>query len=230
MAGSYTARHDKAMRKVVKAALKGQQSNHHIIADVGKLPELQRLGVHSKRVPAFILPDGFIGTSSLEHQEEGDALNAKSRRDKMRPDIMTAVMTPIERHRYTQHPNMPPLCPNLPNGCARKVWIVEGGYCMDTRYVDKLHEKQEQHKELEASLRAYGYNVSVLPIILGFCGTIPNSVIEAMRALSNETTRANKLLLALHTHAITTLHATVTLRRRLEGCFKNRRSHKNRPN
>ena len=69
----------------------------------------------------------------------------------------------------------------------------------------------------------------MLPIILGFYGTIPNSTVEAVYTLGIESKRANKLLVALHTHAITTLHATVTLRRKLEGCFKNRRSHRNRP-
>ena len=94
--------------------------------------------------------------------------------------------------------------------------------------MDKLHEKQQQHQRLEASLRAYGDDVSVLPIILGFYGTIPNSAVEAVHTLGIERKRANKLLLAVHTYAITTLHATVTFRRKLEGFFKNRRSHRNR--
>ena len=51
----------------------------------------------------------------------------------------------------------------------------------------------------------------MLPIIIGFYGTIPNSAVEAVHTLGIERKRANKLLLALHTHAITTLHAMVTL-------------------
>ena len=147
----------------------------------------------------------------------------------MRSDIMTVEITPAEYQQQRLHSGMHQLSSIMPTGCARKVWIVEGGYCSDTRYVDKLHEKQQQHQRLEASLRAYGYDVSVLPIMLGFYGTIPNSAVEAVHTLGIERKRANKLLLALHTHAITTLHATVTLRRKLEGCFKNRRSHRNRP-
>ena len=64
MAGSYIARHDEAMRKVIKATLKGQQGSKYIIADVGRLPELQKLGVHSKRIPAFVLPSWLL----LRHQ------------------------------------------------------------------------------------------------------------------------------------------------------------------
>ena len=101
---------------------------------------------------------------------------------------------------------------------------------MDTRYVEKLHEKQQQHQGLEASLRAYGYDVSVLPIVLGFYGTISISAVKVAHTLGIERKGAIKLLLALHMHAITTLHAAVRLRRKLEVRFQNRGSHRNRLN
>ena len=69
------------------------------------------------------------------------------------------------------------------------------GYCSDTRYVDKLHEKQQQHQRLEASLIAYGYDVTVLPIILGSYGTIPISAVEAVHTLGIERKRANSCYL-----------------------------------
>lgn len=184
--------------------------------------------VHSKRVPAFVLPDDFVDTSTYEQQEDG-APDAQSRRDKMRPDIMTVEITPNDYQQYKLQPNMHQLSPNMPNGAARKVLIVEGRYSSDTRYIDKLHEKQQQHQRLQASLTAYGYNLTVLPITLGFYGTVSNSTVEAVRTLGIERGRVNKLLLAPHTHAITTLQATGTLRRKLEDCFKNRTSHSNRP-
>ena len=34
----------------------------------------------------------------------------------------------------------------IANGRARRVWIVEVGYCSDTRYLDKLQEKTRQHR------------------------------------------------------------------------------------
>ena len=199
MAGSYIARHDEAMRKVIKATLKGQQGNNYIIADVGRLPELQRLGVHSKRIPAFVLPDEFDDTSGSEQQAKGAASDAQSHRDKIRPDIMTVEMTPAEYQQQKLQSGMHQLSPIMPTGHARKVWIVEGFtqvYCSDVSYVDKLHEKQQQHQRLEASLRAYGYDVSRLPILLGFYGTIPFSAVEAVHTLGIERKRANKLLLA----------------------------------
>ena len=41
---------------------------------------------------------------------------------------------------------------------------MEGGYCSDTRYEEKLQEKGAQHKALEEALKDYGYNVITLPI------------------------------------------------------------------
>ena len=59
----------------------------------------------------------------------------------------------------------------MPNGNPRTVKIVEGGYCSDTRYEEKLQEKEAQHKALEEALKAYGYNVTTLPIIIGQSGS-----------------------------------------------------------
>lgn len=89
-----------------------------------------------------------------------------------------------------------------------------------------MRERHQQHHRLGASLKAYGYGVSVLPIILGFCGTTPNFAVEAVHTLGMEKGRADKLQLVLHVHASTILHTTVTLRGKLEGCFKNRRRHR----
>ena len=53
------------------------------------------------------------------------------------------------------------------DGNARRIKIVEGGYCSDTRYEEKLQEKGAQHKALEEALKDYGYNVTTLPTIIG---------------------------------------------------------------
>ena len=121
-----------------------------------------------------------------------------------------------------------PLPPILPNGSARKVWLVEGGYCADTKYEEKLAEKQQQHQRLQSMLQMYGYTVILLPIILGFSGTIYNSTVECMQKLGIDRNflsmpRSAKLLTALHRHAITSLHSTVKLRRLLERNPKNRK-------
>ena len=51
MSAMYIARHDKAMRKVIQEAVKGEHGNFYIIADVGKIEGLRDIGVHSKRIP-----------------------------------------------------------------------------------------------------------------------------------------------------------------------------------
>ena len=43
----------------------------------------------------------------------------------------------------------------MPSGKARKVTIVEGGYCIDVSYLEKVKEKGQQHSKLEAALRLY---------------------------------------------------------------------------
>ena len=46
------------------------------------------------------------------------------------------------------------------------VTIVEGGYCSDVSYLEKVKEKGQQHAKLEEALRLYGYNATSLTYIL----------------------------------------------------------------
>ena len=66
MSKQYIARHDKAMRTVIQAFTKGQCGSHYLIADVGKIEGLKDIGVHSKRVPAFVLPDRCLQARGLD--------------------------------------------------------------------------------------------------------------------------------------------------------------------
>ena len=43
----------------------------------------------------------------------------------------------------------------MPNGKARKVTIVEGGYCSNVSYLEKVKQKGQQHAKLEEALRLY---------------------------------------------------------------------------
>ena len=54
MKAMYIARHDKAMRKILKQVVQGQHGSFYIVANVGTLEGLQQLGVHSKRIPDFL--------------------------------------------------------------------------------------------------------------------------------------------------------------------------------
>ena len=111
----------------------------------------------------------------------------------------------------------------MPNGKPRKVWLAEAGYCSDTMYQDKLKEKELQHKHLQEALSAYGYEVIAMPIILGFYGTIFTTTVQSAQTLGVERVRVNRLMNALHAHAITSLHTIVKLRRKLERSPTSRR-------
>ena len=57
--------------------------------------------------------------------------------------------------------------------------------------------------------------VILLPVILGFTGTIYKTTVSALPALGVEKAQAKKLLYDLHAHAIQTHHTIIKLRRKL---------------
>jgi len=173
MSKQYIARHDKAMRTVIQAFTKGQCGSHYLIADVGKIEGLKDIGVHSKRVPASVLPDRCLQARGLDLTVERGATDTRS---KMRPDLTILEMTMAEQQQHLRHDDnsgsrLTPLTPVMPNGNPRSIKIVEGGYCPGTRYQEKLQEKEAQHEALEGALKDYGYNVTTLPIIVGQSGS-----------------------------------------------------------
>ncbi len=90
--------------------------------------------------------------------------------------MMIAEVTTAEQQQYVHHDDksgsrLTILTPMMPNGNPRSIKIVEGGYCPDTRYEEKLQEKGAQHKALEEALKDYGYKINTLPIIMGQSGS-----------------------------------------------------------
>ena len=106
MSKQYIARRDKAVRTVIQAFTKGQCGSHYLIADVGKVEGLTDVGVHSKRVPAVVLPDRCLQARGLDPMVERGFLQggAADARSKMRPDMMVVAMTAAEQQRYLQPP------------------------------------------------------------------------------------------------------------------------------
>ncbi len=193
MSKQYIARHDKAMRTVIEAFSKGQCGSHYLIADVGKIEGLKDMGVHSKRVPAFVLPDRCLQARGLDPTVERGFLQrgAADTWSKMRPDMMIAEMTTAEQQQYLRHDDdsgsrLTTLTPVMPNGDPRSIKIVEGGYCPDTRYEEKQQEKEAQHKALEEALKDYGYNVTTLPIDIGQSGSQYHTTFHALAKIGIE--------------------------------------------
>ena len=59
------------------------------------------------------------------------------------------------------------------------MWILEGGYCSDTRYESKYQQKVQQHQGITNLLTQYGYDVLSRPLLLDFAGTIYKSNVTA---------------------------------------------------
>ena len=68
-------------------------------ADVGKVEGLKDIGVHSKRVSAFVLPKICLQARGLDPMVERGFLQggAADSRSKLRPDMMIVKMTTAEQ-------------------------------------------------------------------------------------------------------------------------------------
>jgi hypothetical protein len=102
------------------------------------------------------------------------------------------------------------------NDRPREVWIVELGYSSDTRYMDKVTEKKQQHAELCKLLSVEGYDVKLLPVVLGSAGTLIKCLEQAAKKMDIPHARRKKLYSKLHLHSIHTIQNLVSQRRFLE--------------
>ena len=189
------------MRTVIQAFTKEQCGSHYLIADVGKIDGLKDIGVHSNRVPAFVLSDRCLQARGLDPTVERGFLQggAADTRSKMRPDMILVKMTAAEQQQYLRHDDnfasrLTPLTPKMPTENPRSIKIVEGGYCSDTSYEAKLQEKGAQHKALEEALKDYGYNVTTLPVIIGQFGSQYHTTSDALAKIGVEHGPASKVM------------------------------------
>ena len=225
MKKQHIARHDAMMRMLIKEFTKGSKGSHYLIADVGTVDTLKDLGVHSKRVPKFMLPDSHI-QHTTQNTEPCNINNHSTcrigeARKRMRPDMMIVELTDTEQHTYLPHDTdtgsrLPNLQPTMPSGKARKVTIVEGGYCSDVSYLEKVKEKGQQHAKLEEALRLYGYDVISLTYVCGCTGSQYHSSNDTIRMLGIEHSAAKKLRDNIHEHSIACADKLMKSRRMLE--------------
>ncbi len=208
-------RHDEAHRIIINAINKSRKGSFLIIADVGTAATLGNLSVHHKRIPKWVLPNNMLAL----HTTDPEGL-----RTKLRPDIMMVELQELEHSIYQRAAGSMPhnllpssvIDPRMGHGRQRKIWIVEGGYCADTRYAEKVAEKNEQHEKLVDMLKMYGYDVQLRPMPLGYAGTIYNCNVSMLQDLGLQRTVAKGVLKKLRTHAILCLHNIIKERRYLE--------------
>ena len=102
MKKQHIARHDGMimMRMLIKEFTKGTKGSHYLIADVGTADALKDIGVHSKRVPKYMLPDSHIQHTTLNIEPCRNHLTCRveDTRKKMRPDMMVVEMIDSEQH------------------------------------------------------------------------------------------------------------------------------------
>jgi hypothetical protein len=108
---------------------------------------------------------------------------------------------------------------NIPtqiNGRPRKIWLIELEYSSDTRYMDKVIERIEQHAKLCRFFAAEGYDVMLLPVVLGSAGTLFRCLDRATTEMDIPNARKKKLYSKLHLHSIHSLQSLVSQLRYLE--------------
>ena len=149
------------MKMLIKESTKGAKGSQYLIADVGTADTPKQIGVHSKRVPKFVLPDSHIQhtTQIMEPCRNHLTCRVGDARKKMRPDMMVVEMTDTEQHMYLPHDTdtgsrLPNLQPTMPSSKPRKIMIVEGGYCSDVSYLEKAKEKGQQQCQAGGSTEA----------------------------------------------------------------------------
>ena len=97
----------------------------------------------------------------------------------------------------------------------RKVWLVQGGYTSDTRHLEKIEEKRQQHKTLLKALEMQGFDVRLLILTTGVGGTIYKRTQDCLEDVGIGPVEMKKLLKDIHLHSVECLHNIVVQRRKL---------------
>lgn len=137
------------MQRTVLGALHPltRQGGCYTIMDACKAADLGKHGVSGKRLPSFILP-----------QEDSDGL------EKKRPDVIRILNLPA-------NPTAADIEAATRNKAEYPVQVVEVGFTQDTRFVEKMEEKQAQHVDLVRLLQQAGWTVSYHVSLVGVAGT-----------------------------------------------------------
>ena len=214
----YIARHDQALRMILQSIVKGDHGGYYIIADIGRADLTEHMGVSAKRIPAWLLPDSCLARANIDPAD----------RSRVRPDILLVEMTQSECANYKRgdhrHPELSTIMSHQTtsrtNGSAgpqrRKVWLIEGGYTSDTRHLEKLAEKKDQHCSLMNALEDRGLDARLMIFTFGVGGTVYKQSKEDMSQLGVDAAGITKTLKEIHLHSVTTAVAIITQRRILD--------------
>ena len=79
----YIARHDQALRSVLKSIAKGDHGGYYTIADIRGAELIEEMGVSAKRIPPWLLLHSCLERAHIDPAD----------RSRLRPDIMLVEMT-----------------------------------------------------------------------------------------------------------------------------------------
>ena len=160
MKALYIERHYAAGRRIAQEIRNGAHGNHVMIGDVGNAEKCQGLEYHGTRIPDWLLSDQDCDT-------------ADSSRSMMRPDLMVintthqTAATQDACKKRGQHGRRRGMLSTGHSEHPVKVMIVEIGYTSETRYAEKVQDKMTQHGKLQRALSRVGFEVNILPVVLG---------------------------------------------------------------
>jgi hypothetical protein len=192
--GMHIGRHNKAGRMIQSCLRRHSRAGGtYTVLDVCSQDQLGEQAAAATRIPAWLLP-GVDETT----------------RAKLRPDILRVTGLPA-------HPTEAQIRQARARQSRHRIQIVEVGYAMDTLWRQAYARKEEQHAALTQHLREAGWMVDPPHIvILGACGAVYHSGLQALLALGLGKRQAMDLLTELHHLAVQTAHDITCARRRLE--------------
>jgi hypothetical protein len=198
MQAHYISRHNGAVQRLTKLIHTGNLQNCYTIMDATAADALPR-GVSTNRIPAWILPDVPEAT-----------------RLKMRPDIL--IIEGLQNDQVEAFQQMGDYRATVIRQYT--VHVIEVGYTANTRYLEKVQEKQLQHAQLCQALREAGWNVRYTAdhqVILGTGGDVYKPTVSLLSTLGvTDTDRCDKTLGKLSAWAVDKGQHIITTRRQLE--------------
>jgi hypothetical protein len=202
----YICRPDKAMRLIMNETQNGSLGNFYCTTDVGTAVAMGELGAKSKRLTEWLITPNTLQKCDFSPENE-QKLPACI--------IMETTHDEIDMALKKRTHNGDTDGPTQINGRSRKIWLNELGYS-DTRYIDKVIEKKEQHANLCKLLATEGYDVMLFPVVLGSAGTLFKCLDRTTKDMDIPNARMKKLYIKLHLHSIHSLQNLVPPRRYLE--------------
>jgi hypothetical protein len=202
MQAHYISRHNGAVQKLLKLIRTGRMQNFYTIMDATAADALPA-GVSDNRIPAWILPDVPEAT-----------------RLKMRPDIL--IIEGLDNDDVEAFKHMGDYRATAIRQYT--VHVIEVGYTANTRYLEKVKEKQQQHEQLCQALRAAGWNVQYTAdhqVILGTGGDVYKPTVSLLNSLGvTDTAKCDSSLCKLSAWAVDKGRDIITNRRTWEATHR----------